>query len=61
MDQLKILNTVMRDSATGFIGTVTAVVFYAKQDPRALLEALDKNGRPVDLWTELARLEDVES
>lgn len=53
------LNKKVRYIFTGFEGVVTAVAIYANGNQSVLIEAVDRSGRPVELWTDVKSIEEV--
>jgi hypothetical protein len=47
----------VKESITGFVGTVTARCVYLDDDPRLLVEAVDTTGRPIEHWIKESRAE----
>lgn len=51
------LGTKVRDSITGFEGTVTARCEYLTSTTRIMIEGQSADGKPVDLWCDESRAE----
>jgi hypothetical protein len=51
------LGAKVKDSLTGFVGTVTARCEYLNGGPRVMLEGNDSTGRPVEHWFNESRAE----
>ena len=51
------LGAKVKDSVTGFVGTVTARCEYLDDDPRLLTEGIDNTGRPIEHWIKESRAE----
>ncbi len=47
----------VRDTVTGYEGTVTAKVTYRDREPSYLVESVDTTGRPVEWWVTETRLQ----
>ena len=53
------LNKKVRYIYTGFEGVVTGVAIYANGNQSVLIEAVDRSGRPVELWADVKSIEKV--
>jgi len=51
------LGAKVKDSVTGFVGTVTARCEYLHHDPQVLAEGIDTTGRPIEQWIKESRAE----
>ena len=45
----------VKDTITGFTGTVTGIWFSGTQKPRLLVETIDSANRPVEWWVDVDR------
>lgn len=53
-------NKRVKDTVTGYVGTVTAYAVYANGEERILVESIDTTGRPIEWWLDVKRAEVVE-
>lgn len=51
------LGAKVKDSVTGFVGTVTARCEYLDNPPQVLAEGIDSTGRPISQWINESRAE----
>lgn len=56
----KWLNKKVKDTVTGYVGTITAYAVYANGEERILAESVDTTGRPIEWWIDTKRAEIVE-
>ena len=54
------LGSKVKDSVTGYIGTVTARCEYLHHGPQILAESIDSTGRPIEWWVKESRAEVIE-
>lgn len=47
----------VKDSITGFVGTVTARCEYVTSPVHVLVEGIDSTGRPIERWFEESRMQ----
>ena len=54
------LKDFVKETITGFTGTITAIAFYEDREPMYLIESIDTTNRPIECWYGESRIELLE-